>query len=127
MYSSSNLISRQLRIYEIFICRNGFAGNTYLANKILKYSEIDLCFRVSRKQLILISLTTMTVLAAVALAVAITFYCFKHKKHSHGVPTSPNAAEMYQHGAVAADAVTCSEIGKYKFNTFDTCYVSWSK
>eukprot|EP00794_Sanderia_malayensis_P014206 gene14206-15688_t len=67
---------------------------------------------ISKKQFVLISLTTMTVLAAIAVAVAITLYCFGHKKHSHGVLRSPDAAELYQHGAVAADSVTCSEVGR---------------
>lgn len=67
---------------------------------------------VSKKQFVLISLTTMTVLAAIAVAVAITLYCFGHKKHNHGILRSPDAAELYQHGAVAADSVTCSEVGR---------------
>ena len=53
----------------------------------------------------------MTVLAAVAVAVVITLYCFNHKHHRHGIPKSSATAELYKHGAVAADAVTCSEIG----------------
>ena len=68
---------------------------------------------VSKKQFVLISLTTLTVLAAIAVAVAITLYCFGHKRHNHGTLKSPDAAELYQNGAVAADAVTCSEIGIY--------------
>jgi len=54
----------------------------------------------------------MTVLAAVAVAVVITLYCFNHKHHRHGIPKSSATAELYKHGAVAADAVTCSEIGR---------------
>lgn len=67
--------------------------------------------KLSRKQLILITMTTLTVLAAVAVAVVITLYCFKHKNHFHGIPKSQANAELYQHGAVATDAVKCSEIG----------------
>lgn len=66
----------------------------------------------SRKQMLLVTLTTMTVLAAVAVAVVITLYCYKHKIHFHGVHKSLTDAELYQHGAVAADSVRCSEIGK---------------
>lgn len=50
-------------------------------------------------------------LAAIAVAVAITLYCFGHKRHHHGVLKSPDAAELYKNAAVAADTVTCSEIG----------------
>ena len=67
--------------------------------------------KLSKKQLILITLTTLTVLAAVAVAVVITLYCFKHKSHYHGVRKTQANAELYQHGAVATDAVKCSEIG----------------
>jgi len=67
--------------------------------------------KLSKKQLILITLTTLTVLAAVAVAVVITLYCFKHKNHYHGVRKTQANAELYQHGAVASDAVKCSEIG----------------
>jgi len=66
----------------------------------------------SRKQMLLVTLTTMTVLAAVAVAVVITLYCYKHKIHFHGVHKSLTDAELYQHGAVAADSVRCSEIGR---------------
>lgn len=67
--------------------------------------------KLSKKQLILITLTTLTVLAAVAVAVVITLYCFKHKSHFHGVQKTQANAELYQHAAVATDAVKCSEIG----------------
>lgn len=55
----------------------------------------------------------MTVLAAVAVAVSITLYCFKHKEHFHGFAKSSATAELYQHAAVAADSVRCSEMGGY--------------
>lgn len=66
----------------------------------------------SKKQFLLISLTSVTVLAAIAVAVVITLYCFKSKHHFHGVPKSSANAELYQNGAVAADSVRCSEIGR---------------
>lgn len=67
--------------------------------------------KLSKKQGILIALTTLTVLSAVAVAVMITLYCFQHK-HYHGIPKSAANAELYEHGAVAADSVRCSEIGR---------------
>lgn len=76
-------------------------------------------FRLSKKQGILIALTTLTVLSAVAVAVMITLYCFQHK-HYHGIPKSAANAELYEHGAVAADSVRCSEIGMSKLDFIST-------
>jgi len=66
----------------------------------------------SKKQLILITLTTLTVVSAIAVAVVITLYCFKTKHHFHGKPKSSANAELYQNGAIATDASSCSEIGR---------------
>ena len=60
--------------------------------------------------MLLVSLTTVTVCAAIAVAVVITLYIFENKRHFHGYETK-EAAELYENAAVSADAVTCSEIG----------------
>ena len=67
----------------------------------------------SKKQLVLITLTTLTVVSAIAFAVVITLYCFKTRHHFHGKPKSSANAELYQNGAVATDAASCSELGMY--------------
>ena len=66
----------------------------------------------------------MTVLAAVAVAVSITLYCFKHKEHFHGFAKSSATAELYQHAAVAADSVRCSEMGGYLICMYSN-FVLW--
>ncbi|XP_065664152.1 glutathione hydrolase 1 proenzyme [Hydra vulgaris] len=64
------------------------------------------------KQWLLILLTFLTVLAAVSVAVTITLYCYKHPRHFPEIIKSALNAELYQHGAVAADAIRCSIIGR---------------